>query len=214
MLGGRPLIAYTIDAAQKSNRIDRVVVSTEDEEIAAVASSLGAEVPFMRPSSLAQNKTPMLPVISHAIETLSEAGWAPDVVCVLQPTFPFRDARHIDACVDTLHAKRADSVISVHRVPHEFNPHWVYFREVDGSLRISTGELEPISRRQDLPPAFHRSGAVYVCRAGIIRDSGSFYGKRVIGCETPADSACNLDTMTDWAEAEALVKHWRVDAAD
>jgi CMP-N-acetylneuraminic acid synthetase len=213
-LAGRPLIAYTIGAARKATRIDRVVVSTEDEEIASVASSLGAEVPFMRPSSLAQNETPTLPVISHAIETLSEAGWTPDVVCLLQPTFPFRNAQHIDACIETLHAERADSVVSVHRVPHEFNPHWVYFQGPDGALLLSTGELEPISRRQDLPPAFHRSGSVYVCRAGVILESGSLYGKRVVGYETPAKYACNLDTMRDWAKAEALAEHWRQNEAD
>ncbi|MDH3729074.1 MAG: acylneuraminate cytidylyltransferase family protein [Myxococcales bacterium] len=212
-LGGVPLIGYTITAAQKAMRVDRIVVSTEDREIAAVAKSLGADVPFIRPQSLARNETPMLPVIRNAIEALTDDGWAPDVVCLLQPTFPFRRADDIDACVDALQEKNADCVISVHRVPHHFNPHWVYFQKPDGSLELATGGLEPIPRRQELPAAFHRSGAVYVSRAKLILQRGSLYGDRVFGYETPAESACNIDTMSDWSEAEAMVKHWRSDAA-
>ncbi|MFW2390621.1 MAG: cytidylyltransferase domain-containing protein, partial [Polyangiales bacterium] len=189
MLGGRPLIAHTIDAARSTTRLERLVVSTEDEEIAAVARSLGAEVPFLRPASLAQDDTPMLPVIVHALETLAADGWTADAVCLLQPTFPFRAAEEIDGCIDTLESEGADCVISVHRVPHQFNPHWVYLENPDGSLRLSTGEAEPISRRQSLPAAFHRSGAVYVSRNTTIAERGSLYGERVVGYETPAESS-------------------------
>ena len=211
-LGGTPLIGHTIEAARRSARIDRIVVSTEDEEIASVARSLGAEVPFMRPDSLAQDETPMLPVLVHALERLIAGGWTPDAICLLQPTFPFRRATDIDACIDALDAKKADCVISVHRVPHEFNPHWVYLEGPGGSLRLSTGESEPIPRRQELPVAFHRSGSVYVSRTRTILEGGSIYGDRVVGYETAAASRCNIDTMEDWAEAEKLVLEWGEDA--
>jgi CMP-N-acetylneuraminic acid synthetase len=180
-------------------------VSTEDEGIASVSKNLGGEVPFLRPASLAQDDTPMLPVIIHAIEAVVAEGWVPDVLCLLQPTFPFRHPEEIDACIESLEAKDADCVISVHRVPEHFNPHWVYFERPDGSLQLSTGESEPIPRRQALPPAFYRSGAVYVSRAAAIIGRGSLYGDRVVGYETPAASSCNIDTMEDWARAEALV---------
>lgn len=211
LLGGKALIGYTIEAARDARHIDRIVVSTEDAEIAAVARSLGAEVPFERPSELARDETPMLPVIAHAIETVAAAGWAPDAVCLLQPTYPFRSATEIDACIEKLEATRADCVISVHRVPHSFNPHWVYFQNPDGSLRIATGESEPIARRQELPPAFHRSGSVYVSRANVVVKHGSMYGERVVGHETPANSSCNIDTLNDWAEAEAVIAGRRDD---
>ena len=204
-LGGKPLVGYTIDAARRAARVDRILVSTEDEEIASISRSLGAEVPFLRPDSLAGDETPMLPVIVHALETVIAEGWTPDALCLLQPTFPFRRAEDIDGCIDALQAQSADCVISVHRVPHQFNPHWVYFEQPDGSLRLATGEPEPIPRRQELPSAFHRSGAVYVSRASTIAQHGSLYGSRVIGFETPAESSCNIDTMDDWARAEALV---------
>lgn len=211
ILGGRPLVGHTIDAARSATRIDRIVVSTEDEEIATISKSLGAEVPFLRPSSLAEDDTPMLPVIAHALQTIIADGWTPDAVCLLQPTFPFRRPRDIDACIEALEARQADCVISVHRVPSHFNPHWVYFEQPDGSLRLATGEREPISRRQELPPAFHRSGAVYATRAAVITD-GSLYGNRVVGYETPTESACNIDTAEDWARAEALIAQQEDDA--
>ncbi|MGB5811546.1 MAG: acylneuraminate cytidylyltransferase family protein [Polyangiales bacterium] len=206
LLGGKPLIGYTISAAHEASRVDRVVVSTEDQEIAKVAKSLGAEVPFMRPNALAQNDTPMLPVIVHALETLRVEGWEADAICLLQPTFPFRRADEIDACVEAFEERGADCVISVHHVPHQFNPHWVYVEEADRTLVLATGEREPIPRRQELPAAFHRSGAVYVSRADVVLNGGSLYGERVVGYETPADTACNIDTMDDWARAEAMIE--------
>lgn len=214
LLGGKPLIEYTIEAGLRARSVDRVLVSTEDEEIASVAKSLGAEVPFLRPASLAQDDTPMLPVITHATEAVIAEGWVPDVICLLQPTFPFRRPEQIDACVELLEARAADSVITVHRVPAHFNPHWVYFERPDGSLQLSTGESEPIPRRQSLPPAFHRSGAVYVTRTATIAKHGSVYGDRVVGYETPTESSCNIDTMDDWARAEALVARQESQVAD
>jgi CMP-N,N'-diacetyllegionaminic acid synthase len=212
-LGGKPLIGHTIDAARNAKRIDRIVVSTEDQEIAAKSKSLGAEVPFLRPAELAEDDTPMLPVIVHALQAVAADGWEADAVCLLQPTFPFRRPRDIDHCIDALEAQRADCVISVHRVPHHYNPHWVYFEQPDGSLQLSTGESEPIPRRQELPPAFHRSGAVYVTRASVVTEARSLYGDRVVGYETPADTACNIDTIADWARAEALLAELENDAA-
>lgn len=214
LLGGKPLIGYTIDAARKAGRLDRVVVSTEDAEIASVSKSLGAEVPFLRPASLAQDDSPMLPVVKHALEAVIANGWAPDAVCLLQPTFPFRRPEDVDACIELLESRAADCVISVHRVPAHFNPHWVYFERPDGSLELSTGESEPIPRRQALPPAFHRSGAVYVSRVATITEHGSLYGSRVVGHETPTESSCNIDTMDDWARAEALVAQQESDVLD
>ncbi|MGB5697058.1 MAG: acylneuraminate cytidylyltransferase family protein [Polyangiales bacterium] len=212
MLGGKPLIGHTIDAARSATRIDRIVVSTEDEEIATISKSLGAEVPFLRPASLATDDSPMLPVILHALQAIIADGWRPDAVCLLQPTFPFRRPREIDGCIEALANRQADCVISVHRVPTHFNPHWVYFEQPDGSLRLATGEREPLPRRQDLPSAFHRSGAMYVSRASVITEAGSLYGNRVIGYETPTDSSCNIDTIEDWDRAEALIEQWEHDA--
>lgn len=204
-LGGKPLIGYTIEAALRASRIDRVVVSTDDDEIAEVAAGLGAEVPFRRERRLAEDDTPMLPVVQHAIRALAKGGWEADAVCLLQPTFPFREPDQIDGCIAKLASSDADCVMSVHRVPHQFNPHWVYFQNERGELSLATGEPEPIPRRQELPAAYHRSGSIYVVRASTVVERNSLYGDLVLGYETPAgDDVVNIDQPDDWARAEAI----------
>jgi CMP-N-acetylneuraminic acid synthetase len=124
---------------------------------------------------------------------------------LLQPTFPFRGAADIDACIDKFEQTQADCVVTVHRVPHQFNPHWVYFESADGTLHLSTGETAPIPRRQELPPAFHRSGSIYVTRTKLVMEQSLLYGERLVGLETPTDEACNIDSLDDWERAEALL---------
>lgn len=204
MLGGRPLLAYTAESALTATRLARVVLSTEDQEIADVGRQVGLDVPFMRPAELAGDTTPTLDVVQHALTTLESAGERFDAVCLLQPTDPFRRAVDIDNCVALLMERAADCVISVHRVPDHYNPHWVWLNDDQGALRLATGARQPIPRRQDLPPAFHRSGSVYVTRRDVVF-AGSLFGDRVVGYEMTADSSVNIDTPSDWAAAEALL---------
>jgi len=210
LLNGRPLLAYTADAAFAARRLDRVILSTDDEEIAAVARGLGLEVPFLRPDALAQDETPMLPVVQHALRTLEDAGQAYDAVCLLQPTAPFRRPEDIDGCIDLLERESADAVVTVLPVPPEYNPHWVYFADPDGVLRLYTGGRAPIARRQSLPPAFHRDGSVYVVRCEVVLAGDSLYGERLYGYEVSSPSAhANIDSPDDWVRAERLLRHMR-----
>src|SRR5712691_3013598 len=112
MVAGKPFLQYTAEAALGALRLDRIVLSTEDDEIAEVGRRCGAEVPFLRPASLAQDTTPMLPVVQHAIRMLEAAGDHFDAVCLLQPTNPLRRASDIDDAIDLLERTQADSVIS------------------------------------------------------------------------------------------------------
>jgi CMP-N,N'-diacetyllegionaminic acid synthase len=204
-LGGRPLLQWTAEAALASRTLSKVVLSTEDDAIASVGRDCGLTVPFRRPVELAEDDTPTLDVIQHAVRALDDLGDRFDAVCLLQPTSPFRKTSDIDACVDLFLASDADAVLSVHRVPQEYNPHWVYFRLPDGSLRLSTGETEPVSRRQLLPPAFHRDGSLYVTRRHVIMDLNSLYGTRVLAYES-SGTAINIDSEADWERAEATVR--------
>lgn len=206
LLAGKPLLAYTAAAALAAQHLSRVVLSTDDEQIAAVGRACGIEVPFLRPAELAQDHSPTLPVVQHALRTLEAAGEQFDAVCLLQPTNPLRRAADIDACITLLEREQADSVVTVLPVPAEYNPHWVYFRAADGSLRLSTGESTPIPRRQALPPAFHREGSVYVTRRDVILEENSLYGQRVLGVELDPARSVNIDTPDDWAHAEALLQ--------
>ncbi|MEP6903238.1 MAG: acylneuraminate cytidylyltransferase family protein, partial [Actinomycetota bacterium] len=125
LLNGKPLLAYTAETALQCKTLARVILSTEDAEIADVGRTCGLDVPFMRPLELAQDSTPSLNVVRHALLTLQANGEDFDAICLLQPTNPLRRADDIDACVELLIRTKADSVISVLPVPHEYNPKWV-----------------------------------------------------------------------------------------
>ncbi|HEY3158462.1 MAG TPA: acylneuraminate cytidylyltransferase family protein [Vicinamibacterales bacterium] len=195
LLCGRPLLAYTADAVKASTRLTRTIVSTDDERIAECATSLGLEVPFMRPASLAADEAPMLPVLQHAVEAMRANGFETDIVVLLQPTSPLRRAEHIDTAIDWLQRTAADSVVSVVEVPHQFNPLSV--------MRIEEGLLKPfldrptVTRRQDKPKVFARNGpAVLAVRASVVA-SGSLYGERSWPLGMSAEDSLDIDTPSD-----------------
>ena len=203
-LGGRPLIAWTIAAARASQALDRVVVSTDDAQIAAVARSLGAEVPFLRPADLADDRAPALAVMRHAVEALDAQGWRADTVVYLQPTSPFRTAAQIDAAVALLAAGGCDTVVSVMPVPHAFTP---------GSLmRDRGGLLEPLEpaaaqsfRRQDKPVLYARNGpAILALRRGAVFEARTLYAGRTKALEMSRLQSLDIDGPEDLAVAEAL----------
>jgi CMP-N-acetylneuraminic acid synthetase len=204
-LGSRYLLHYTADAAYKSDCLSRVVISTDDAEIAEIGRQCGLEVPFIRPADLARDDTPMIEVAKHAIAALAAAGQEFEALCLLQPTSPLRSAETIRRCVMSLWESNADSVVSVRPVPAEFNPHWVYFLDQENFLRISTGESEPIPARQLLPPAFHRDGSVFVVRTNVLMGTDSLYGRRAVGVLSPPSEACDLDTLEQWEELEVRI---------
>ena len=206
LLCGKPLLQYTAEAALAARRLSQVILSTEDEEIAAVGRSCGLKVPFLRPAELARDETPMLPVVQHAVGWMETQSEHFDAVCLLQPTNPLRRAEDIDACLELLERNDLDAVVTILPVPAEYNPHWVYWQSEDGSLRLSTGEETPIARRQDLPPAFHREGSVYVTRRRVLMEENSLYGKRLAGYRLNPEQCVNIDTSEDWERAERLLQ--------
>ncbi len=202
ILNGKPLLAYTAETALRTRTLTRIILSTEDEEIAEIGRDCGIDVPFMRPNELAQDATPSFPVVQHALSTLEKTGERFDAVCLLQPTNPLRRAEDIDNCVRLLIESNADSVVSVLPVPHEYNPHWVFWKNENNLLSLAIGESEPTTRRQDLPPAFHRDGSVYVTRRDTILEKKSLYGETVRGYEIEAKFSVNIDTEADWQKVE------------
>lgn len=205
LLCGKPLLAYTVDSSKQAKRLTRTILSTEDKEIAEVGRELGVDVPFLRPAELAKDDTPTFDVVLHALTELESQGEFYDAICLLQPTNPLRRAEDIDSCIEVLETSRADSVISVLPVPDTFNPKWVYWQNEHGELALSTGESSPIPRRQDLPPAFHRDGSIYVTRRSVLDDYGNLYGDKVLGYELDPESCVNIDTNEDWVLAERML---------
>jgi len=199
-LGGRPLIAHTFDAARRSRTLSRVVVSTDSDQIAALARADGIDVPFMRPPSLAADDTPMLDVLQHALKALEPSA---DVIVLLQPTSPLRRAEHIDAAVALLQETGADSVVSVITVPHQFTPGSLMRREGDRVVPLTS---EPAAtRRQDKPVLYARNGpAVLVTRAAVLA-SGRLYGADTRPYVMSREDSIDIDDRFDLELVEALL---------
>ena len=205
LLCGKPLLAYTAESALAATRLTKTILSTEDIEIAEIGRSLGIDVPFMRPPELAEDSTATFPVILHAVNALESLGEYYDAVCLLQPTNPLRRSEDIDNCIELLETSCADSVISILPVPDTYNPKWVYWQSSDGEMILSSGENEPVNRRQDLPPAFHREGSVYITRREVLSEHGNLYGNKIQGYNIDEKDSVNIDTQTDWDLAEARI---------
>jgi CMP-N-acetylneuraminic acid synthetase len=196
-LAGRPLLAWTCEQALASERLTHVAVSTDSEEIAAAARELGVEV-IERPTELADDDTPMLPVVAHALEATGA-----DAVVLLQPTSPLRRASDIDAAVDLWRETGADSVVSVTRVPHQLTPGSQLRQTEDG--RLEPYEDGTTGSRQEKPVLYARNGpAVLVVGAATVR-AGSLYGRHSRGYEmSPLDSV-DVDEPADLELAELLL---------
>lgn len=207
-LAGRPCLAYTAEAALRAKRLARVVLSTDDAEIAEEGRRLGLDVPFLRPAELAGSAAPTLPVVLHALEWLEAHGDAFDAVCLLQPTSPVRAEGLIDACVEKLERESLDCVFTTLPIPKENHPFWGWIEGPDGTLRLATGAKDPVPRRQDLPPAHRREGSVYVTRRAVL-ETRSLYGDRVGGVAVDPGRSVNLDTWEDWARAEEILREER-----
>lgn len=211
-LFGKPLIAYTIEAAKKSDVFDRLIVSTDDQKIADVAKQYGCEVPFLRPAELAQDKTPHLPVLQHAVQWLKDKeSYSPDYVMTLQPTSPLRQPFHIKEAADLILSTKADSVLSVAIIPEHFTPHKAMIVGEDGSLKLFNGS--PIrrrpGRRQDLPDAYWSVGAIYLFKTGLMLQPGdpNCYGDRVQPYVMDAKYIVDIDEPDDWEVAERAIRN-------
>lgn len=204
-LNGRPLIAYTCEAALSSARLTRVVVSTEDAEIARVAKSLGVEAPFSRPAALAGDATPMIDVLLDLLAELeSRERYRPDVLVLLQPTSPFRRGEHIDAAVDLLRASGADSVVSVTPVPHQLTPESLMRLDGDRLVPV-TGSAGPL-RRQDKPRLFARNGpAVVAVRTRTLLEDRTLYGRDTRGLVMSREDSIDVDDAFDLEVADLLM---------
>jgi CMP-N-acetylneuraminic acid synthetase len=204
---GRTLLHYVAEAVERTERIDRVVLSTDDEEIARVGRQAGLEVPFLRPRELAADDTPMLPVLRHAIDQVMAGGWTPEYVVLLQPTSPCRRWQHIDEALSLLAAKGVDSVVTVVEVPKHLSPDYVMKIE-EGTLRPFLSDGLRVTRRQDVRPAYYRDGTVYAFRRDTLDRFGNMYGDRCLPLVIDARESLSIDSPEDWAEARRRLEQW------
>jgi CMP-N-acetylneuraminic acid synthetase len=203
-LAGLPLIVHAFNAARLCTRLSRLIVSTDDDEIAALAAAHGVEVPFRRPEALATDDARAADVAVHALETVLQPDGRPyDVLVWLQPTCPLRRAEDIDATVNLLVTTDADSAFTV--CPSDSsNPSYWYLLDGDRP-RPLLDALDPAVRSRKPSDFFLRNGAVYAVRASVMLATRSFYGASSRAHCMPADRSVNIDTETDFALAEVLL---------
>ncbi len=204
LLNGKPLLAYTSQIALASRHLTKVILSSEDQEIISTAEMLSLEAPFTRPPELARDDTPTINVVIHALEWFQKEGVFFDAVCLLQVTSPFRTVSFLDEALNKFIEAGTDSLVSVQKLPHEYNPHWAFIEDRFGNLKIATGESSIISRRQELPTAYHRDGSIYITKTDVILSQKSLFGSSISFIESPTELYVNIDTMKDWEKAEKI----------
>jgi len=207
---GKPLLAWTVEAARTSGVLERVILSTEDEEIAQIGKTYGAEVPFLRPKELAEDKTKTASVIQHTLQWHQDhTGWLPEFVVILEPTSPTRQPFHIREAAKLLIESGADSVASVSEVPH----HYVstkLLRLLSNRTLVGVDGSHPkdmVHRRQDLPKQYAFNGLVFSCRTSyLFKNLPTLWGEKVVGYLTEAKYAIDLDVPEDWGPAETRMR--------
>jgi CMP-N,N'-diacetyllegionaminic acid synthase len=212
-LAGKPLLAWTIEAA-KGSRLSRVILSTDDQEIADVGRKYGADVPFIRPLEHATDSARAIPMLQHAVKALEDQGDRYDAVMMLQPTSPMRLPRDIDGALEKLGKDpEATSVISVVPVG-EFHP--ARMKYLDGDLLVDPPFCEAYENqpRQELTPMYIRSGSIYLVRRRILMETGSLKGTRCLAQVMPKHRSVNIDSPFDFEQAEWLLakpdwREWR-----
>lgn len=198
-LAGKPLIAWTIEAALKAKGIDRIVLSTEDEEIASLAKKLGAQVPFIRPIEIAQDDTSGIAPVLHAIELFPDYDW----VLLLQPTSPLRSVEDIDGIIQFCRDAGAPSAVSISEISK--HPVWMYHKDSNNRLEALMPNRPEITRRQDLQSAYALNGALYLARTDWLIKNQGFIGPETLGYVMPNERSVDLDTPMDWLWAEYLI---------
>jgi len=206
-LNGKPLIAWTIEAARKSRYIDKVVVSTDDDEIMTIAKKYGSEAPFKRPKELASDNAKMMDVVIHCIKFFQNSGEEYDIIILLQPTAPLRSTYDIDRAIGYFVKKKAQAVISV--VACEHSPQWAGVLPHDHNMKNFIPENIREKNRQEIK-AFHRiNGAVYLADIDFIMHKRDWYGTKTFAYVMKRENSVDIDNLFDFMLAEFIMNRKR-----
>ena len=205
-LCGKPLVAWSIDAGKAAPSLDAVVVSTDDEAIADVARRAGAEVPFLRPASLAGDLASSIDVVLHAVDWLAAAGRNFDIVVLLEPTSPLRAPEDIERGLARLIESKAGSVVSMCRAGSA-HPAFMFRQGADRRLRPFMERQPTGLRRQEIDELYFLDGTLYASRIGVLRTKRSFYHDDTVGYEVSKWKSLEIDDLDDFHMVEALAMH-------
>ena len=192
IFGGKPLMAWTIEAGLQSHYIDRLILSSEDEEIIAVAREWGCEVPFIRPGELSRDDTPGIEPVIHAIKTLKTSY---DYIILLQPTSPLRSAEDIDDCINYCIQAKAVSCVSV--TVAQPSPYWMYTLDQQKRLLPLLPTESSFPRRQLLPPVYVLNGAIFFAHIPYLLQEQRFISEETIAFPMPAEKSLDIDSEAD-----------------
>lgn len=193
LLAGKPLIAWTIEEAKKSQYLDRLILSSEDTEIIVTAKAWGCEAPFVRPAKLARDDTPGIEPVIHAVNQLNEPY---DYVVLLQPTSPLRTVEDIDCCIRYCLNEGAPACVSVSLT--DKHPYWMYTLDEHHRLHPFFPTAQSIHRRQDLPPLYIENGAVYVAQKDFLLNLKSFTTEETLAYIMPPERSWDIDNESDF----------------
>lgn len=201
---GKPLIAYTIEQAQRSKYIDRIIVSTDSKRIAEIASLCGAETPFLRPKNLATDQSSGIDVLLHAVDWMEKKGkYAFDIVVLLHATTPLRNICDIDKSIELLFRTNADNVFSV--TPANRNP---YFNivEIDKNKKVRLVKKGNFATRQSAPEVFDMNASIYVWRKDVLKNKKAVFLEKSTTYVMPKERSIDIDDYVDFKTAETLMR--------
>lgn len=205
---GRPLLSWSVAAARGSSCVDRVIVSTDDSVLATIAREAGADVPFMRPTHLAEDFTPSSDVVVHALDTLAGLGDSFGYVVLLEPTSPLTEGVDVDAALARLHGARdrADAIVGIVRTEAD-HPSFAVAMAADGKIApVAGGGFADLPRRQDLPAVYRLEGSLYASEVMAFRTIRSFCHARTIGYLVPRYKSLEVDDLVDFVCIEAIAR--------
>lgn len=206
LLAGKPLIAWTIEAALKSGKLSRIIVSTDDDEIIQVAQAWGAETPFVRPTEVSQDNSPHILAVEHAIHWLEEHEHTrPEYILLLQPTSPLRMAEDINAAIEIAAGNQAEAVVSISETKH--HPYLTKHILPNGLLADFVSTDLSYLRRQDLPPAYAINGAIYLNRSDSLLNARTFLPPNTYGYVMPLERSLDIDSPWDFYLTELILNH-------
>lgn len=208
MLLNKPLISWPIEAALNSKFVDKVIVSTEDKEISEIAENFGAEIPFIRPKSLASDNSSSYQVIDHALEFFEKRNEKYDYLVFLEPTSPLTQSQDIDSAISILDSKRnvADSIVSVCKT-ESTHPSFLSRINKNGTLVPYESDFSPGLRRQELDNIYFFDGSLYISDVRVIKLKKSFYHSRTLPYIVPRWKSYEIDEYIDLVIIEAILKN-------
>lgn len=209
---GKPLILWTIEQAFLSRYLDKIIVSTEDEEIAEIAKKNGAEVPFIRPKELATDNAKGIDVVIHAIEWFEKNRDSFDLIMLLQPTSPLRTVEDIDSAIRLLFKKKAQGIVSICEAEHP--PLWANVVPADGCMKDFIRPEILNKNRQEIQVFYRINGAIYLAYCNYLKSQKSFFGKETYAYVMHRERSIDIDTDIDFKFAEFLLQRIQLDGKE